>query len=142
MIACACAESAFGTSPHYKATGCPFNLQKPPGWVYPKCSVTPPRVTIANGKKVSVNFCMANDLADAARIWCEWIAHWPNARVPAHLAAIAGDPEQFAVDLYMVGFADGQRAKTMEFKTVMAQNDLKKFDKMSRPPVVLDATTP
>jgi hypothetical protein len=124
MVACGCHESGFGTSKIYQQTNCPFNLQKPKNWEWPKASdgMGPcPTKTIKT--KVSQpgepdrfafpEFCctkdsaLGPDLDDAARIWCEWILHWPNPSVVHTMLSLANNPVQFTRNLPLVGFGGG-----------------------------------
>ncbi|SRR5579883_3494455 len=124
MVACGCHESQFGTSPIYEQTKCPFNLQKPANWAWPKSKdgVTPcPIKTIQTvvsqpgepTKKAFADFISTADsqgnadLYDAARIWCEWILHWPNPGVVHTLLNLAKDPVAFTRNLPLVGFGGG-----------------------------------
>jgi len=79
LLACACAESGFGTSAIFRKTGCPFNLQKPDHYTWIKCGVIklPTIGSDADKKVVWVNFCKTKTLAEAAQVWCDWITNWP-----------------------------------------------------------------
>jgi hypothetical protein len=129
MIACACGESAYGTSDIFNRTGCPFNLQKPADWEYPKCE-TEEQATVSklNQKAAPVSFCKAKSLSDAARLWCEWISHWPNESNKNTLLTLRRDPKAFAENLFLVGFADSKKAATKAFGTILEQFELRRFD--------------
>ncbi len=130
MVACACGESGFGTSPIYRRTGSPFNLQKPPDWKYPKCeTVTRDTVNVPNQAARPAPFCKAVSLADAARLWCEWIAHHPSEAARNQLLRLRHDPKAFASSLFLVNFANSSRAATAEFGRVWEQFELGRFDK-------------
>jgi len=109
MVACACSEGAWGTSAIYKRTGCPFNLQKPADWEYPKCEIeTNPTENKEGEKAKPAPFCKATSLSDAARLWCEWIAHYPRESARKQLIGFANSPKAFVEHLFLVGFADNQ----------------------------------
>jgi hypothetical protein len=113
MVACGCLESGYGTSHHYIATHCPFNLQKPANWIYPQCPVTPPRETFKDREgtqKTRVQFCIATDLGDSARLFCEWIAYWPDKNVSIQLKAVGNNAIEFARRLPRVGFGTSLKA--------------------------------
>ena len=130
MLACGCSESLHGTSEIYKRTKNPFNLQKPVDWEYPKCETeslgTINKVGDTSAKPAT--FCLAKDLGDAARQWCEWIAHYPREAARDQLLTFKGSPKTFAEKLFLVGFADNKEAKTKEFGTVWQQFELGRFD--------------
>lgn len=129
MVACACGESGFGTSHIYIVTGCPFNLQKPKDWKYPECKIIPLQTINKQGEKPKLApFCRADSLGDAARLWCEWILHWPNGRNRTLLLAYIGSPKEFARNLHLVGFAEGKRANTEKFAKLIDAHDLLKYD--------------
>jgi len=124
MVACGCHESQFGTSPIYQRTKCPFNLQKPAKWEWPKakdgvspCPTETSSTTASQPwetkRTVSAPFITTKDsqgnadLYDAARIWCEWILHWPNPSVVHIMLSLASDPVRFAGSLPLVGFGGG-----------------------------------
>lgn len=116
MVACACGESGFGTSSIFKRTGCPFNLQKPKEWEWPKCEIVMLSTVNKPGEDPKpAPFCKATTLGDAARLWCEWIAHWPNQNARQQLIATRGNPKAFAENLFLVGFANSNRSATKKF---------------------------
>ena len=87
-------------------TGCPFNLQKPADWEWPKW---PTLVSITGsdrpgGHHVTAPFCIANDLGDAARIFCEWIIHFRNVGNRRRLLSFSSNAREFARNLPLVGF--------------------------------------
>jgi len=130
MLACGCSESLHGTSKIYKRTHNPFNLQKPVDWEYPKCETesvdTINKVGDTDAKPAT--FCLAKDLGDAARQWCEWIANYPNESARQQLLKFTGSARVFAEKLFLVGFADNKEARTKEFGTVWQQFELSRFD--------------
>src|SRR5438270_13980554 len=65
MLACAAAESGWGTRGIFQATGCHFNLQKP-AWYTWMTRKTIKRKTdgLGNGTLVTVEFCGADTWAD------------------------------------------------------------------------------
>ena len=129
MLACACAESGFGTSKIYQMTGCPFNLQKPAEWSYPQCAIMKiDTVNKAGEKARPAPFCMANTLEEAGRLWCEWLLNWPNPSPRNTLLALRNDPKQFAANLFLVGFAEGKKANTEEFAKLIDECKLMEFD--------------
>lgn len=128
MIACACVESGFGTSTIYRLTGCPFNLQKPAGWKYPQCSTRLiPTINKAGEQAKPSPFCLAKDLADAARLWCEWINYWPNPKARNAVIGFSQDAVLFASQLHLVGFAESKKANTKKFGDLIAGKDLMRF---------------
>jgi hypothetical protein len=128
MIACACGESGFGTSLIYKVTGCPFNLQKPPEWKYPMCKTIPLDTVNKPGEKAKpAPFCSAAHLGEAGRLWCEWIAYWPNKKARDALEALADDAIAFAAALHLVGFAASSKAATKKFGDLITERDLLRF---------------
>jgi hypothetical protein len=128
MIACACGESGFGTSLIYKTTGCPFNLQKPAEWKYPMCKTIPLNTVNKPGEKPKpAPFCSAADLGEAARLWCEWIAYWPNKKARGALEAVADDAVAFAKALHLVGFAASSKAATQKFGELITERDLLRY---------------
>jgi hypothetical protein len=122
MVACGLVESGYGTSAIYQRTHCPFNLQKPKAYHWVNCKtvnlVTSTR-TDANGKSTQTMvapFCRAVGtsegewLADAARIWCEWVLGWPQRGVRERLLRMKHDPELFTQHLPLVGFGEADKA--------------------------------
>jgi hypothetical protein len=130
MLACGCSESLHGTSDIYKRTKNPFNLQKPAAWEYPKCETESLGTInkVGDTKAKPASFCLAKDLGDAARQWCEWIDHYPNEAARKQLMTFKGSPKTFAEKLFLVGFADNKEEKTKEFGTVWQQFELGRFD--------------
>lgn len=125
MIACACAESGFGTSSIYKITGCPFNLQKPSHWTYPTCRIRQLPTINKVGEKAKLSpFCCAENLSDAARLWCEWINFFPNPKPKATLEGFRNDAKLFAANLHLVVFAEGKAENTKKFGDLIAQRNL------------------
>jgi hypothetical protein len=57
-------------------------------------------------------------LADAARIWCEWVLGWPQPGTNQAMRALRGKPLEFAKNLHRVGFGSPKvadlTAKTYE----------------------------
>jgi hypothetical protein len=106
MVACGALESNFGTRGVYLKTGCPFNLQKPPSWDYPHCKVLTSKTATDREEKhfVTTTFCIADDLGDAARIFCEWIDHWPNPGARNAVFLQRDNAKAFARSLPLVGF--------------------------------------
>ncbi|MBS1795130.1 MAG: hypothetical protein JSS81_14825 [Acidobacteria bacterium] len=128
MIACACAESGFGTSGIYKLTGCPFNLQKPSHWQYPKCQIKYLKTVNKEGEDPKPSpFCCANNLNDAARLWCEWINYFPNAGPRKKLEGYRADAKLFAANLHLVVFAEGKAANTKKFGDLITERNLLRF---------------
>jgi len=124
MVACGCHESGFGTSDIYKQTNCPFNLQKPKNWAWPKandgvspCPTKPIKTKVSQPGEPprfsTADFCstvdsvLGPDLNDAARLWCEWVLHWPNPSVVHILLGLRNDPVGFTRNLPLVGFGGG-----------------------------------
>lgn len=111
MVACGCLESGYGTSALYISTKCPFNLQKPTEYRFPLCP-TIPVITYKDREKtqkVVVPMCVAKDLNDAARLWCEWIIHYPNVGARRQLLLFRNDARRFASQLPLVGFGVARR---------------------------------
>ena len=132
MLGCACEESGFGTSPIYNLTGCPFNLQRPKDWTWPECVTMDRPTNNKEGEKAKpAPFCVAKDLAEAARLWCEWILHWPNKKPRDALLLFRDNPKEFARNLYLVGFAESSKAKTEKYVKVIEQNHLLDYDAVS-----------
>jgi flagellum-specific peptidoglycan hydrolase FlgJ len=129
MIACACGESGFGTSGIFKRTGCPFNLQKPADWEYPKCETEQQETENKPGEKAKpAPFCKAKDLSDAARLWCEWIAHFPRDAARRQLIDQRSNPKAFAESLFLVAFANSDKDRTKKFGELLEQYELRRFD--------------
>jgi len=128
MIACACGESGFGSSLIYKVTGCPFNLQKPPEWTYPICKTILLNTVNKPGEKAKpAPFCSAADLGEAGRLWCEWIAYWPNKKARDALEALADDAIAFAKALHLVGFAASSKTATKKLGELISERDLLRY---------------
>ncbi len=106
MVGCACAETSCGTKGAYLKTGCPFNLQKPSQWEYPKCRILTNETNSARIglKGVIAPFCVADDLGDAARIFCEWVIHYPNKGAREALLGFRSNAKEFARNLPKVAF--------------------------------------
>ena len=106
MMACACAESGFGTAPIFKKTNCPFNLQKPDHYKWIKCDVIKLETIGSNvdNKKVWVNFCKTKTLAEAAQVWCDWILNWPYKPNRERILKQRLNGDGFARTLPWVGF--------------------------------------
>jgi hypothetical protein len=129
MIACACLESGYGTSDIYLATGCPFNLQKPPEWAYPKCEIKYlPTVNKEGENPRPAPFCVAATLEEAGRLWCEWIKHWPNRSARDAVLSLSKQPALFASNLHLVGFAEAKKSKCEEFGKLIDKLGLLKYD--------------
>ena len=129
MIACACVESGFGTSGIYKQTCCPFNLQKPSSWLYPQCTVRLIKTVNKPGEEARfTTFRVADDLYDSARLWCEWISHWPSGSARSTLESYRNDARRFAASLYIVGFANNSKAATQKFADLIDTKGLTRFD--------------
>ena len=136
MIACACEESTYGTSPIYQNTKCPFNLQRPDAWKYPNCdTLTNSTNNKLNEKAKPAPFCIAKNLGDAARLWCEWIAYYPGSDGKqvlnggnAGLLTFRSNPRAFAENLYRVAFADSKNSETAKYGDIWAKCDLARFD--------------
>ena len=128
MIACACIESAFGRSKIYQLTGCPFNLQKPSSWKYPDCTVRWLQTINKPDEKAKFSpFCVAEDLDDAARLWCEWIYFYPNGSAKKAIEAQVGQARQFAAELWRVGFAASSKTATKKFADLIDSKNLMRF---------------
>lgn len=121
MVACAIVESGYGTSDIYAITGCPFNLQRPEWYRWVHCPVkwlkTGTR-TDAKGKTTQTMlapFCKAEGategerLADASRIWCEWVNGWPQEGVRKRMQSLRTQPEAFAMGLPSLGFGEADK---------------------------------
>jgi hypothetical protein len=106
MVACGCLESGYGTSEIFKMTKCPFNLQRPTNWKFPMCEILwiPTFKDRAKTQKVRAPFCKAVDLRDSARLFCEWIEHYPFVPARTRLIAAIHTPREFARNLPLVGF--------------------------------------
>jgi hypothetical protein len=129
LIACACGESAYGTSEIYTRTGCPFNLQKPREWKFPQCQTMPLDTINKDGERPkTATFCVATSLGDASRLWCEWVLHWPNPRVATLMQGFSGDAKEFARNLHLVCFAEGKKAKTERFAQLIDEHNLLQYD--------------
>ena len=129
ILACAAAESTFGMSDIYKTTKCPFNLQKPEGWVHPECKTLDlPTVNKEGAKASPAPFCVARDLAHATRLFCEWVKFYPADKGTNSVAGLKGNPRQFAEMLYKVGFADNRADRTIEYATLWDTYRLSRYD--------------
>lgn len=136
MLACAMSESLWGTSDIFKQTGCPFNLQRPDDWVYPKCKTKPIGTKNKAGSDAvaPAAFCCADSLEDAARLFCEWVTHFGESAKPPRTAGrdqllkSRTKPKEFAENLFLVGFADSKKALTAEFGVVWEKFGLGRFD--------------
>jgi hypothetical protein len=106
LLACACAESGYGTSKIFGKTGCPFNLQKPDHYTWIKCDVIKLETIGSNADKktVWVNFCKTKSLAEAAQVWCDWIKHWPYKPNRDRIMKYCFNGDGFARTLPWVGF--------------------------------------
>lgn len=123
MVACGLVESGYGVSDIYRQTHCPFNLQKPRWYHWVHCGTVNLRTTTrtdAAGRPTQAMlapFCVATgeseagQLADAARIWCEWVLGWPQRGVRARVLGMKGDPELFTRHLPLVGFGEADKGK-------------------------------
>ena len=121
MVACAVGESG-GTSDIYNMTHCPFNMQRPDHYVWVHCQTKLIRTSTKtdslgrNQQPKYAPFCVAQGsdqsvwLADAVRIWCEWVLGWPNPPARAQLLAVRHNPEAFARSLPLVGFGEADKA--------------------------------
>lgn len=137
MVACAIGESG-GSSAIYKTTHCPFNLQKPAHFTWVHCNTVLIRTHTKtdssgrSGQPMYAPFCTARGvteaewLADATRIWCEWVLGWPNPGARAQLLAVRGMPEAFARNLPLVGFGEGdKRVQNGDtFARILRENNL------------------
>lgn len=138
MIACACGESRFGMSKIFKTvTNCPFNIQKPADWDFPKCEVVTSETKNkpSDTKNKPAPFCKAKNLADAARIWCEWIVHYSEVggkplreSARTQLLTMRRDPKAFASNLHLVNFAASIKSETEKFGMLLEQHELRRFD--------------
>ncbi|HLK68148.1 MAG TPA: hypothetical protein VKU19_32165 [Bryobacteraceae bacterium] len=137
MLACACSESGYGTSDIYLKTNCPFNLQRPAAWTYPKCELlaADTKGKFGSDDAQPATFCVAKSLSDAARLWCEWIAYYPgpDGRQTLNggnsgLMGFRGNPRAFATNLYRVAFADSQSSETAKYGDRWDQCELSRFD--------------
>jgi hypothetical protein len=118
LVACGAIESGYGISTIYGKTHCPFNLQKPDHYKWVHCSVvwlTTLSKMDASGKQsgvVRAPFCKADGataqewLADAARIWCEWVLGWPQDGNRNVMLSLRTKPLEFAKSLHRLGFGD------------------------------------
>lgn len=106
LLACACAESGFGTAPIYLKTGCPFNLQKPRHYTWITCETIRLETIGSNvdKKTVWVDFCKTKTLAEAAQVWCDWILNWPYKPNRARILKQRLNGDGFARTLPWVGF--------------------------------------
>ena len=130
LVACGAIESGYGVTRSsnggqtiYDRTHCPFNLQKPDHYKWVHCKVVwlPTLSKMdASGKQsgaVKAPFCTAEGsteqvwLADAARIWCEWVLGWPQIGVRNEMLALRNQPLEFARKLHRFGFGDPKVAK-------------------------------
>lgn len=121
MIACAVVESAYGTSSIYWKTGCPFNLQRPSWYTWVHCQTVSIKTCVktdASGKCIgwaTAPFCYAegNDeetwLADAGRLWCEWVLGWPQPATRKAVLAMRDKPADFARSLPRLGFGEATK---------------------------------
>ncbi len=130
MLACAGVESLYGTSLIYQHTHNPFNLQKPDEQAYPICQ-TIPQCTFSTGNEAHCGkapFCTATSLTDAVRQWREWIEN--SANIPGRnvLMGLTGSPRAFAENLYRVGFANNEKARTAEYGVIWQQYKLGDYD--------------
>ena len=129
ILACGAAESRFGMSDIYKTTKCPFNLQRPDGWTYPSCPTQNISTVNKEGAAAApAPFCMATDLADATRLFCEWVKYYPNEGPRNTVIGLKGSPKQFAEKLYLVGFADNRADRTIEYGKLWESYQFARFD--------------
>ena len=65
-------------------TGSPFNLQKPLDWDYPHCETLPldTKNKVGSDAVKPASFCIAKDLGDACRLFCEWVMHFGESAKP------------------------------------------------------------
>ena len=151
MLACAAAESGWGTGPIYRETGNLFSLQKWPWVTYPRTDGTMWRETViqtAPRKTAKAPFNTARDMQDAGRQWCEWIAYYGSVQGPPgsadknrpqkvdnpyaaanrrRLMAMVNEPVRFARHLYLVGFGESLAHGEL-YARVLTQNNLTRFD--------------
>jgi hypothetical protein len=106
VVACGFLESRWGTSEIFKLTNCPFNLQRPSNWQFPKCDLVklPTFKDRAKTQRVFATFCKAVDLRDSVRLFCEWIDHYPLIPARTRMIAAASSAHEFAKNLPLVGF--------------------------------------
>lgn len=136
LLACAMSESLWGTSDIFQQTGCPFNLQKPVDWLYPKCKTMALKTKNKAGSNAvaPATFCVAEGLEDAARLFCEWVLHFGESAKPPRtggrdqLLKSRKKPKEFAENLNLVGFADSKKELTKEFGKVWEDFGLGRFD--------------
>ena len=129
ILACAAAESRFGMSDIYKTTKCPFNLQKPEGWVHPECKTQDlPTVNKEGAKAQPAPFCVANNLGHATRLFCEWVKYYPADKMTNPVAGMKGNPKLFAEKLYLVGFADNRADRTIEYGKIWENYQFARYD--------------
>lgn len=129
MIACACGESGYGKGHIYHMTGCPFDLQKPANWEYPKCETHPHPTQNKPGAHAKPSpFCIARNLSDAARLWCEYIAYFPTKAAREQVLRLRHHPKAFVDSLYLLGFGNSDRKITQVFGEILDDCELRRFD--------------
>lgn len=118
LVACGAIESGYGTSAIYRKTHCPYNLQKPAHYTWVHCRVTwLPTLSKMDehgqqSGQVRAPFCTAEGeteearLADAARIWCEWVLGWPQPGTRSEMLGLRKQALAFAKKLHRLGFGD------------------------------------
>ena len=85
------------------------------------------RNAVCGNSRQPAPFCCAADLGEAGRLWCEWIAYWPNKKARDALEALADDAIAFAAALHLVGFAASSKAATKKFGELITERDLLRF---------------
>ena len=105
MLACAAAESGWGSSKIFQATGCHFNLQKPGWYTWMKCKTIKRQTDgLGNGTLVWADFCVADNWGDSVALWCTWILNYPNAGHLKEVLAARKNPRDFCARLPKAGF--------------------------------------
>lgn len=105
MLACAAAESGWGTSTIFKKTGCHFNLQKPSWYNWMKCKTIKMQTDgLGNGSLVWADFCVADTVEESVGLWCTWILNYPNESHRKEVLAARHSPRDFCAKLPRVGF--------------------------------------
>jgi hypothetical protein len=160
MLACACAESAYGKGSIYLATQNPFSLQKWPSTNFPvthRIHWSQTQISTDPDRYLRAPFNCAKDSPDAVRQWCEWILHYGAADGPPgnpdpkvhnvhsptlianrqKLLAVRDDGYKFCYNLPLVGFGENSThakrvASGQGYQRVYKQYSLGQYDRPDR----------
>ena len=85
------------------------------------------RNAVCGNSRQPAPFCCTADLGEAGRLWCEWIAYWPNKKARDALEALANDAVAFAKALHLVGFAASSKTETAKFGEMIGERKLLRY---------------